>query len=65
MAYYPRVFYENGDGGGGSGASDAAAAIAAGGLAEDMATAINMARESIDSGKARQALDRLVEVSNA
>ena len=28
MAYYPRVFYENGDGGGGSGASDAAAAIA-------------------------------------
>jgi len=30
-----------------------------------MATAINMARESIDSGKARQALDRLVEVSNA
>lgn len=44
---------------------NAAAAIAAGGLAEDMATAINMARESIDSGKARQALDRLVEVSNA
>ena len=44
---------------------NAAAAIAAGGLAEDMATAINMARESIDLGKARQALDRLVEVSNA
>ena len=44
---------------------NAAAAIAAGGLAEDMATAIDLARESIDSGKARQALDRLVEVSNA
>ena len=44
---------------------NAAAAIAAGGLAEDMTTAIDLARESIDSGKARQALDRLVEVSNA
>ena len=44
---------------------NAAAAIAAGGLAEDMAAGIAIARESIDSGKARQALDRLVEVSNA
>ena len=44
---------------------NAAAAIAAGGLAEDMAAGIAIARESIDSGQARQALDRLVEVSNA
>ena len=44
---------------------NAAAAIAAGGLVGDMAAGIEVARESIDSGKARQALDRLVEVSNA
>jgi len=43
---------------------NAAAAIAAGGLVGDMAAGIDVARESIDSGKARQALDRLVEVSN-
>jgi anthranilate phosphoribosyltransferase len=29
-----------------------------------MAAGIDVARESIDSGKARRALDRLVEVSN-
>jgi len=34
-------------------------------LVGDMAAGIEVARESIDSGKARQALDRLVEVSNA
>ena len=44
---------------------NAAAAIAAGGLADDMAGGIEVARESIDSGRARQALERLVEVSNA
>ncbi len=44
---------------------NAAAAIAAGGLVGDMAAGIDVARESIDSGKARQALDRLVAVSNA
>ena len=44
---------------------NAAAAIAAGGLVEDIAAGLDIARESIDSGKARQALDRLVEVSNA
>jgi len=44
---------------------NAAAAIAAGGLADDMAGGIEIARESIDSGRARQALERLVEVSNA
>lgn len=43
---------------------NAAAAIAAGGLVGDMAAGIDVARESIDSGKARRALDRLVEVSN-
>ena len=44
---------------------NAAAAIAAGGLVGDMAAGIDVAREAIDSGKARQALYRLVEVSNA
>ena len=43
---------------------NAAAAIASGGLVGDMAAGIDVARESIDSGKARRALDRLVEVSN-
>ncbi len=43
---------------------NAAAAIAAGGLVDDMVAGIDVARESIDSGKARQALHRLVEVSN-
>ena len=44
---------------------NAAAAIVVGGLAEDMSAGLALARASIDSGKARQALDRLVEVSNS
>ena len=44
---------------------NAAAAIVVGGLAEDIIAGLEVAQESIDSGKARQALDRLVEVSNA
>ena len=44
---------------------NAAAAIVVGGLAEDMTAGLELARAAIDSGKARQALDRLVEVSNA
>ena len=44
---------------------NAAAAIVVGGRAEDMSAGLEVARASIDSGKARQALDRLIEVSNA
>ena len=44
---------------------NAAAAIVVGGLAEDITAGLEVAQESIDSGKARQALDRLVEVSNS
>lgn len=44
---------------------NAAAAIVVGGLAEDMTAGLELARASIDSGKARRALDRLVEVSNS
>ena len=44
---------------------NSAAAIVVGGLAEDITAGLEVARESIDSGKARQALDRLVEVSNS
>ncbi len=44
---------------------NAAAALAAAGVAADLAGGIEAARESIASGRARQALDRLVEVSNA
>lgn len=44
---------------------NAAAAIAVGGRAEDMTAGLELARASIDSGRAHQALDRLVEVSNA
>ena len=44
---------------------NAAAAIVVGGLAEDITAGLEVARESIDSGKARHALDRLVEVSNS
>jgi anthranilate phosphoribosyltransferase len=44
---------------------NASAAIVVGGLVEDMVAGMGLARESIDSGKARQALDRLVAVSNA
>ena len=44
---------------------NSAAAVVVGGLAEDITAGLEAARESIDSGKARQALDRLVEVSNS
>ena len=44
---------------------NAAAAMVVGGLAEDITAGLDVARASIDSGKARQALDRLVEVSNS
>ena len=44
---------------------NAAAAMVVGGRAEDITAGLEVARESIDSGKARQALDRLVEVSNS
>ena len=44
---------------------NAAAAIAVGGRAEDMTAGLELARASIDSGRARRALERLVEVSNA
>ena len=44
---------------------NAAAAIVVGGRAENITAGLEVARESIDSGKARQALDRLVEVSNS
>ncbi len=43
---------------------NAAAAIVVGGLAEDMSAGLELARASIDSGRARRSLDRLVEVSN-
>ena len=44
---------------------NAAAAMVVGGLAEDITAGLEVARASIDSGKARQALDRLVEISNS
>ena len=44
---------------------NAAAAMVVGGLDEDITAGFEVARASIDSGKARQALDRLVEVSNS
>ena len=44
---------------------NAAAAMVVGGRAEDITAGLEVARESIDSGKARHALDRLVEVSNS
>lgn len=44
---------------------NSAAAMVVGGLAEDITAGLEVARESIDSGKARHALDRLVEVSNS
>jgi anthranilate phosphoribosyltransferase len=43
---------------------NAAAAITAGGLAQDLEEGVSKARESLSSGKAKQALGRLVEVSN-
>ncbi|MBT6149474.1 MAG: anthranilate phosphoribosyltransferase [Gemmatimonadetes bacterium] len=44
---------------------NAAAAIAAGGLAPDLTQGVAQARESLSSGKAIRALDRLIEVSNS
>ncbi|MEC7226919.1 MAG: anthranilate phosphoribosyltransferase, partial [Candidatus Latescibacterota bacterium] len=44
---------------------NAAAAIAAGGLVETLAEGVERARESIDSGTARGALEKLVALSNA
>ena len=43
---------------------NAAAAITAAGLASDIADGVDKARASLSSGQARQALDKLVEVSN-
>jgi len=43
---------------------NAAAAIVAGGKADDMTTALKLAQESIDSGKARKALEGLIAATN-
>ncbi len=43
---------------------NAAAAIIAGGLADDFASAIAKAEDSISSGNAMKCLDKLIEVSN-
>ena len=43
---------------------NAAAAILAAGLAADLRAAVAMARDAVDSGRARAALDALVDVSN-
>ena len=44
--------------------SNASAALMAAGKAEDLKGGVALAAESIDSGKAGEALDRLIEVSN-
>lgn len=44
---------------------NAAAGIIAAGLAADFREGVALAKESLDSGKARTALNRLIEVSNA
>ncbi|HEV2057203.1 MAG TPA: anthranilate phosphoribosyltransferase [Methylomirabilota bacterium] len=44
---------------------NAAAAVLAAGRADDWAAALVVARESLDSGRARKALDRLVETSTS
>ena len=46
-------------------ALNAAAAIIAAGLADDFEPALALARASIDNGKALEALEKLVEVSNS
>ena len=43
---------------------NAAAAIMVAGLADDFETAIKLADESIKSGKAKKALEMLVEITN-
>ncbi len=44
---------------------NAAAAIIVGGLADDFASAVSIAGQSIESGAAIQALEKLIEVSNS
>lgn len=44
---------------------NAAAALLVAGLANDLETGLGLARESIDSGRARRSLELLVEASNA
>jgi anthranilate phosphoribosyltransferase len=44
---------------------NAAAALYVGGMAHSMAEGLQVAAESVDSGRAAQALSRWVEVSNA
>ena len=44
---------------------NAAAAIVAGGVSQDLASGVKVARDSIEFGKARASLDRLRDVSNA
>jgi anthranilate phosphoribosyltransferase len=44
---------------------NAAAAIVAGGVSQDRASGVKVARDSIEFGKARASLDRLRDVSNA
>jgi len=44
---------------------NAAAAIIVGNLVDDFETAIKIAKDSIDSGKAQNCLDKLIEVSNS
>ena len=44
---------------------NAAAAVLAAGRADDWAAALEVARESLDGGRARRALDRLVETSKS
>ena len=38
--------------------------ILAGGRAQDFASAMTLARSSVDSGKALQSLDQMIEISN-
>lgn len=44
---------------------NAAAAIVAGGVSQDLASGVKVARDAIEFGKARASLDRLRDVSNA
>ena len=45
-------------------ALNAAAAIVAGGLADDLPTGIRLAEKSIDTGKAREKLEALIDLTN-
>ena len=42
---------------------NASAAFVAAGLCDDFKTGIKIAKESIDSGKAREKLDKLIEIT--